>query len=178
MKEKNQFNIKNHVKTGLENTSDFIKDKKSLGLEKVKEVGEMRKKVQVNLKKGIENTTNFVIEKNVLENISKVATKLGTTSVYILLIMFYTLQKQGVSQKSRSIILNSRNLFVHKKLDAVSSKNLMTDLLGILAIISSDVDDNVRQKAKVKMDSWFGKNVDVSKVDEIIESEDNIVEKI
>lgn len=96
-----------------------------------------------------------------VEKISHIAKRAGAKLVYAALILFYTLSSDRVSLKEKALIIGALGYLI-SPLDAVPDAIPiagLTDDLGVLIFVLQkvwgDVDDEVKQKAKSKLSTWF-----------------------
>ncbi|AIF53987.1 YkvA family protein [Pelosinus sp. UFO1] len=101
-------------------------------------------------------------EKKLFEKIGRFAAKAGKKLVYVVLLLYYTLQKDNVPMKAKAIIIGVLGYFI-SPIDAIPDITPFigyTDdfgaLLVALAVVSVYVDEEVKNKAKSKLESWFG----------------------
>jgi uncharacterized membrane protein YkvA (DUF1232 family) len=96
------------------------------------------------------------------EKLKKYATKAGIKLVYVVLLLYYTLQKDNVPFKAKAIILGALGYFI-SPIDAVPDFLPIlgyTDDFGAvmmaLATVSMYIDNEIRNKAQAQLKSWFG----------------------
>lgn len=106
--------------------------------------------------------------------IGKFAKKAGTSVVYAVLILFYTLQKPEVPAKAKAIIIGALGYFI-LPLDllpdvafGVGYADDLTVILGALFQVMLYVDDEIKSRAKNKLYDIFGEKVDTSEIDDKI----------
>ncbi len=102
----------------------------------------------------------FSTEKFV-EKISHIAKRAGAKLIYAALILFYTLSSDKVSIKDKALIIGALGYLI-SPLDAVPDAIPiagLTDDLGVLIFVLQkvwgDVDEDIKQKAKDKLSTWF-----------------------
>ncbi|WP_084288200.1 YkvA family protein [Paucisalibacillus globulus] len=107
--------------------------------------------------------------------ISKFAKKAGSSVVYVVLILYYTLQKPEIPVKVKATILGALGYFI-LPIDLIPDVAFgagFIDDLGILTAaliqVAVHVDDEVKAKAREKLEKWFGKEVDTSDIDAKLE---------
>lgn len=108
------------------------------------------------------------------EKLGKFAAKAGKKLVYVVLLLYYTLQKDNVPLKAKATIIGVLGYFI-SPIDAIPDIIPLigyTDdfgaLLVALAVVSVYVDEEVKSKAKNKLESWFGP-INESDIEEINE---------
>ena len=106
-----------------------------------------------------------------VDKISKIAKRAGAKLVYVSLILYYMLQSKSVSVKDKAIILGALGYLI-SPLDAIPDAfpivGLGDDLAVLLYVLKkvwTDVPEDVKVKARKKLDKWFDE-------DEISEIED------
>ena len=97
-----------------------------------------------------------------LHKLKKYAVKIGVKLVYVALLLYYTLQKENIPLKAKAIIIGSLGYFI-------APLDIITDLLPLigysddfgvllmaLATVAMYIDNEVKNKAQLKLRSWFG----------------------
>lgn len=86
----------------------------------------------------------------------------GKKVIYAVLLLYYTLQKENVPFKAKAVILGALGYFI-APFDAIPDFLPMigyTDdfgaLMMALATIAMYIDDEVKSKARLQLESWFG----------------------
>lgn len=107
---------------------------------------------------------NFYSENKLFSKLKKYATKAGTKVVYAILILFYAIKKPEISMKEKLIVIGALGYFI-APIDSIPDFIPFagfTDDFGALMFalikIARHIDDEVKEKAKNKLDSWF-KNI-------------------
>ncbi|MCU9614367.1 DUF1232 domain-containing protein [Caldibacillus lycopersici] len=127
---------------------------------------------QDEITKSIESASKHYSDEKFWEKLKKFAKKAGSSVVYAVLILYYTLQKPEVPASSKAIIIGALGYFIlpFDLIPDIAVGVGYTDDLGALGLallkIAMYVDDEVKHKAKEKLKDWFGDNVDTSDVDE------------
>jgi len=105
------------------------------------------------------------------DKLKKFAKKAGSSVVYAVLLLYYTLQKPEVPKKTKAIIIGALGYFI-LPVDLIPDMVLgvgFTDDLGALGIalfqVAMYIDDDIKNKARIKLADWFGDGVDTSDVD-------------
>ncbi|MFZ7946689.1 MULTISPECIES: YkvA family protein [Bacillaceae] len=113
---------------------------------------------------------NFTDEKfwNKLKRFGK---KAGSSVVYAVLLLYFTLQKPEVPRKAKTIIIGALGYFI-LPFDLIPDFAVgvgFTDDLGALGVallqVAMYIDDDIKDKAKEKLKDWFGNHVDTSDID-------------
>lgn len=109
------------------------------------------------------------------DKLKKFAKKAGSSVVYAVLLLYYTLQKPEVPKKTKAIIIGALGYFI-LPVDLLPDMIVgvgFTDDLGALGIalfqVAMYIDDDIKNKARTKLADWFGDGVDTSDVDRKIE---------
>nr|WP_042347649.1 YkvA family protein [Bacillus massiliigorillae] len=117
-----------------------------------------------------------IAEKNYSEDkfwdkLKKYGKKAGSSVVYAVLLLYFTLQKPEVPAKTKAIIVGALGYFI-LPFDLIPDVALgvgFTDDLGALGIallqVAMYIDDDIKEKAKVKLTDWFGSQVDTTEID-------------
>lgn len=103
--------------------------------------------------------------------LKKYAKKAGSSVVYAVLLLYYTLQKPEVPTKAKATIIGALGYFI-LPLDLIPDVMVgvgYTDDLGALGValfqVAIYIDTDIKQKAKEKLIEWFGEGVDTSDID-------------
>ena len=111
------------------------------------------------------STTGFV------EKISRIAKRAGVKLVYVALLLYYTLESDKVSIKDKAIIIGALGYLISPLdviPDAIPIAGLGDDLAVLIYVLHKvwgDVSEEVKAKAKAKLNTWFD-------TDEIMMAED------
>ena len=96
-----------------------------------------------------------------IEKIQRIAKRAGAKLVYIALILYYLMQSDKVSLKDKAIIIGALGYLISPidvVPDAIPIAGLADDLAVLLYALGkvwSQVDDNLKDKAKQKLAKWF-----------------------
>ncbi len=102
----------------------------------------------------------FSAEKFV-EKISRIAKRAGSKLVYAALLLYYTLQSDQVSMKDKAIIIGALGYLISPLdviPDAIPIAGLGDDLAVLVFVLNKvwgEISDDVREKAKAKLATWF-----------------------
>lgn len=95
----------------------------------------------------------------------------GSSVVYAVLLLYYTLQKPEVPAKVKATIIGALGYFI-LPLDLIPDLAPavgFTDDLGALGLaliqVALYIDEDTKAKAKTKLSEWFGEGVDTSDID-------------
>ena len=109
------------------------------------------------------------------EKISQIAKRAGAKLVYAALILYSTLQSDKISKKDKMIIIGALGYMISPldvSPDAIPIAGLTDDLAVLLYVLKkvwTEVDSEIKLKAKEKLSKWF----DDDEVEEINELFDN-----
>ena len=112
-----------------------------------------------------ENTEEYEKHYNDISFWNKVlsmAKKAGLKLIYIALLLYYTLQSRNVSTKDKAIIYGALGYFIlpidiiPDYIPIIGYTDDMSILIYAYNRIKSNIDDNIREKAKHKLNSIFG----------------------
>jgi len=109
-----------------------------------------------------------------VEKIARVAKAAGAKLVYAALILFYTLQSPHVSAADKAMIVGALGYLISPLdvlPDAIPIVGL-TDDLGVLVYVLkrvwTDIDPDVKAKAKEKLSQWFDED-EMSEIDTLFD---------
>ena len=100
-------------------------------------------------------------QQSFIEKIQRIAKRAGAKLVYIALILYYLMQSDKVSLKDKAIIIGALGYLISPidvVPDAIPIAGLADDLAVLLYALGkgwSQVDDNLKDKAKQKLSKWF-----------------------
>jgi uncharacterized membrane protein YkvA (DUF1232 family) len=100
-------------------------------------------------------------QKDFVDKIARIAKRAGAKLVYAALILYYTLQSDKISTKDKAIIIGALGYLISPLdvvPDAIPIAGLSDDLavlLYVLKMVWTDIDPEVKQRAKQKLDQWF-----------------------
>ena len=104
---------------------------------------------------------NKFSQKDFVDKIARVAKRAGAKLVYAALLLFYTLQSDKISTKDKAIIVGALGYMISPIdviPDAIPIDGLTDDLAVLLYVLKKiwvDVDPEVKERAKAKLNSWF-----------------------
>ena len=112
-------------------------------------------------------------QKQVLfSKLKKYATKAGIKLVYVVLLLYYTLQKDNIPLKAKAVIIGALGYFITPFdlipdfLPLIGYTDDFGALMMALATVSMYIDHDVKNKARAQLQSWFGAASD-SDIDEV-----------
>ncbi len=125
----------------------------------------------MNNKQEFEDSGKYFSDEKLWGKLKKFAKKAGSSVVYAVLLLYFTLQKPEVPVKAKTIIIGALGYFI-LPLDLIPDIAVgvgYTDDLGALGValfqVAMYIDEDIKNKAKVKLREWFGDNVDTSDID-------------
>jgi len=105
--------------------------------------------------------TNYFSPNEFLEKISSVAKRAGSKFVYAALILYYTLLSPNVSKRDKALIIGALGYMI-SPLDVIPDaypivglSDDMAVLIFVLRKVWTNVDPDIQQKAKDRLNSWF-----------------------
>ncbi len=119
-------------------------------------------------------------QQNFIEKIQRIAKRAGAKLVYIALILYYLMQSDKVSLKDKAIIIGALGYLISPidvVPDAIPIAGLADDLAVLLYALGkvwSQVDDNLKDKAKEKLSKWFDEDELNFSEDPFAEDETNV----
>jgi len=102
----------------------------------------------------------------------KKAVKAGKKLVYAGLLLYYTLQKDNVPLKAKAVIIGALGYFIAPLdlipdfLPIIGYTDDFGALMMALATVSMYIDNEVKNKARTQLESWFGQvnEIDIAEV--------------
>jgi uncharacterized membrane protein YkvA (DUF1232 family) len=107
------------------------------------------------------NYGNRFSQSDFVEKISRIAKRACAKLVYAALILYYTLQSDKVSTKDKAIIIGALGYMISPIdviPDAIPIAGLTDDLAVLIYVLKKfwvDVDPEIKERAKKKLDNWF-----------------------
>ncbi|MEC1717019.1 YkvA family protein [Schinkia azotoformans] len=123
----------------------------------------------------IENASEHFSDKKFWQKLKVFAKKAGSSFVYIVLLLYFTLQKPEVPVKAKATIIGALGYFIlpiDLIPDALIGVGYTDDLSAVglaLVQVAIYIDEDIKNKAKAKLQEWFGESVDTSKIDSKID---------
>lgn len=106
------------------------------------------------------------------KKIQKFAKKAGSTVIYTVLLLYYTLQKPEIPMNVKATIVGALGYFIlpvdliPDLIPVVGYSDDLAVLTVALFRVALYIDDDVKAKAKNKLSDWFGGDIDTSEVDD------------
>ncbi|MFD2045389.1 YkvA family protein [Ornithinibacillus salinisoli] len=108
------------------------------------------------------------------KKLHKSAKKAGSSVIYAVLILYFTLQKPEIPLKVKATIAGALGYFI-LPIDLIPDVALGVGYIDDLGVITAalfqvaiHIDEGIKKQAKDKMKDWFGENIDTSEIDEKI----------
>lgn len=104
---------------------------------------------------------NKFTQSDFVEKISRIAKRAGSKLVYAALILYYTLQSDKISVKDKAIIIGALGYLISPLdviPDAIPIAGLGDDMAVLLFVLNKiwgNVSDDVKDKAKERLNKWF-----------------------
>jgi uncharacterized membrane protein YkvA (DUF1232 family) len=124
------------------------------------------------MKIDFEKYSSKYTDQKLFEKLKKFAMKAGKKLVYVVLLLYYTLQKDNVPKKVKAVIIGALGYFI-SPLDLIADfipflgyTDDFGALMMALAVVSIYIDKDIKDKAKSRLESWFGE-VDESELAEV-----------
>lgn len=101
-------------------------------------------------------------ERELFDKILKFAKAAGIKVIYLALLLFYTLKKPTTPKWAKSAIIGALGYFIlpldfiSDFIPAIGFSDDMTALAAILVTVALYVDDEIKSKAKARLQTWFG----------------------
>lgn len=120
------------------------------------------------------NYSNRFSQSDFVEKISRIAKRAGAKLVYAALILYYTLQSDKVSTKDKAIIIGALGYMISPIdviPDAIPIAGLTDDLAVLIYVLKKfwvDVDPEIKERAKKKLDNWFDDD-EIKEIDSLFE---------
>ena len=114
------------------------------------------------LKENTEEYEKHYNDSSFWNKVLSMAKKAGLKLIYIALLLYYTLQSRNVSTKDKAIIYGALGYFIlpidiiPDYIPIIGYTDDMSILIYAYNRIKSNIDDNIREKAKHKLNSIFG----------------------
>lgn len=109
-------------------------------------------------------------ESGLWNKVKKVAKKAGLKVIYLVLLLFYTLQSETVSLADKAKIYGALGYFIMPvdlipdTIPVVGYTDDLAALVACVMAISANITPEIEEKAKAKLNDWFG-NYDESELE-------------
>jgi uncharacterized membrane protein YkvA (DUF1232 family) len=111
-----------------------------------------------------------------VEKISRIAKRAGAKLVYAALILYYTLGSDKIPVKDKAIIIGALGYLISPLdviPDAIPIAGLGDDmavLIYVLQKVWGDVSDEIKEKARAKLNSWFDED-EIEEINHLFDKE-------
>jgi uncharacterized membrane protein YkvA (DUF1232 family) len=126
---------------------------------------------QEQIEKEMEEASKHFSDDKFWGKLKRFAKKAGSSVVYAVLLLYFTLQKPEVPMKAKAVIIGALGYFI-LPLDLIPDVVVglgYTDDLGALGValfqVAMYIDEDIKKQAKDKLKEWFGDSVDTSDID-------------
>jgi len=136
------------------------------------EIEDLKCKAKAMDEEKIQNFSKHYSEDGLWKKIKKYSKKVGSSSVYAILLLYFVLQKEEVPMKNKLIIYGALGYFILPTdlIPDIAPGVGYTDDIGVLLAalwqVSIYIDTDVKNQAKEKLKDWFGDDIDTSDVDD------------
>ncbi|MEC2077757.1 YkvA family protein [Metabacillus fastidiosus] len=128
-------------------------------------------KSQEELEQQIQKAGKHFSDEKFWTKLKKFAKKAGSSVVYAVLLLYFTLQKPEVPMKVKAVIIGALGYFI-LPVDLIPDLLVgigYTDDLGALGValfqVAMYIDEDIKNKAKDQLKKWFGDSVDTAEID-------------
>ena len=122
------------------------------------------------------NYANKFSQSEFVEKISRIAKRAGAKLVYAALILYYTLGSDKIPVKDKAIIIGALGYLISPLdviPDAIPIAGLGDDmavLIYVLQKVWGDVSDEIKEKARAKLNSWFDED-EIEEINHLFDKE-------
>ena len=101
-------------------------------------------------------------EVNLIEKIKQFGKKAGIKVIYLVLLLFYTLQKTTTPKFAKSLIIGGLGYFILPAdflpdlIPGIGFTDDLTALISVVVAVALFIDEGVKAKAKDRLHVWFG----------------------
>ena len=136
------------------------------------EIEELKEKSEKMEEEEIQKNKKHFSEDGLWSKIQKFSKKAGSSVIYAVLLLYFTMSKEEVPVKVKATIAGALGYFI-LPLDLIPDVAPgvgFTDDLGVLiaalVTVAMYIDEDIKTQARNKLKDWFGNDVDTSVVDE------------
>lgn|SRR5690554_284053 len=123
-----------------------------------------------------EKYTEAYSEEKLFDKIKKFAKKAGLKVIYLVLLLYYTLQQPETPMKAKSVIVGALGYFIFPMdlipdfIPVAGYSDDFTALMAAIVMIAFYINDETKRKARERLGVWFGSydESDLNKIDEKI----------
>lgn len=101
-------------------------------------------------------------EVNLIEKIKQFGKEAGIKVIYLVLLLFYTLQKTTTPKFAKSLIIGGLGYFILPAdflpdlIPGIGFTDDLTALISVVVAVAMFIDEGVKAKAKERLHVWFG----------------------
>lgn len=101
-------------------------------------------------------------EVNLIEKIKQFGKKAGIKVIYLVLLLFYTLQKSTTPKFAKSLIVGGLGYFILPAdflpdlIPGIGFTDDLTALISVVVAVALFIDEGVKTKTKERLHVWFG----------------------
>jgi uncharacterized membrane protein YkvA (DUF1232 family) len=101
-------------------------------------------------------------EVNLIEKIKQFGKEAGIKVIYLVLLLFYTLQKTTTPKFAKSLIIGGLGYFILPAdflpdlIPGIGFTDDLTALISVVVAVALFIDEGVKAKAKDRLHVWFG----------------------
>ena len=120
----------------------------------------------------VEQYKDHYSEEGLKQKLRKVARRAGLKVVYLVLVLYYAIRSDKVSAGDKALIYGALGYFIlpldllPDLIPLLGYSDDLSALIIALSRIAKSIDDEVKAKAKAKLEQWFP-DYDPKKIDEI-----------
>lgn len=171
---------KKKKKDGLEVTQEEIIDEvnfeevekeEKLNFEE-KEVEELRFDAENMEEEAIQSHGKHYSDDKLWEKIRKFSKRAGSSVIYAVLLLYFTLQKPEIPLKVKATIVGALGYFI-LPIDIIPDVAIGVGYIDDLSLVmvalfqvAMYIDEDVKKQAKDKLKDWFGDGIDTSDIDD------------
>jgi len=118
--------------------------------------------MEINKELNDKKYTEAYSENRLFGKIKKFAKAAGIKVIYLVLLLFFTLQKASTPKWAKSVIVGALGYFIFPLdflpdfLPITGFTDDLTALLAVIGTIALYIDEDIKSKAKAKLHVWFG----------------------
>lgn len=127
------------------------------------------------LEQEMEKASKHYSDEKFWKKLGRFAKKAGSSVVYAVLLLYFTLQKPEVPMKAKAVIIGALGYFIipFDLIPDLAPGIGFGDDLGALGLalfqVAMYIDKDIKNKAKEKLGDWFGDGIDTSEIDQKID---------
>nr|WP_174734483.1 YkvA family protein [Mesobacillus harenae] len=120
----------------------------------------------------IQKNKKYFSEEGLWKKVQKFSKKAGSSAIYLVLLLFFTMQKPEVPMKAKATIAGALGYFIlpiDLIPDIVVGVGYVDDIAVLMAAlfqVAMYIDEDIKDRAKSKLKDWFGDDMDTSSIDD------------